>query len=318
LPSHASGSGSQRRHGRHSGRSRSRRHGDRRRDGSRDRSRSGGLEKSRSYRAVSHSSSGSSRHSGAQIRETFVDDREVRSQASSQVVATVAAVEQSQPSVPTVVLQRSDPAMGVRTQPSGENLEQAWRVPMSLPFMTVWLVGHSYIHWAERQAGERPFGINLGFVNTVFKWLGVRGLRWVQVLPLVMAEVQKRGPPPAILVLHAGGNDIGLQKFDVLLSLIKMDIERLHIMFPHCVIVWSEIVARQYWRGARDMKALERTRRLLNIRVARFVRSLRGFGLRHEGLEGDNRNLLLRDGVHLNPIGMEIFLSDLQDGVQRA
>ncbi|CAN2391322.1 hypothetical protein PRIEUP_LOCUS1361 [Pristimantis euphronides] len=137
LPSHASGSGSQRRHGRYSGRSRSRRHGDRRRDGSRDRSRSGGLEKSRSYRAVSHSSSGSSRHSGAQIRETFVDDREVRSQASpcldgsSQVVATVAAVEQSQPSVPTVVLQRSDPAMGVRTQPSGENLEQAWRVPMS-------------------------------------------------------------------------------------------------------------------------------------------------------------------------------------------
>ncbi|CAN2388331.1 hypothetical protein PRIEUP_LOCUS16277 [Pristimantis euphronides] len=82
LPSHASGSGSQRRHGRYSGRSRSRRHGDRRRDGSRDRSRSGGLEKSRSYRAVSHSSSGSSRHSGAQIWETFVDDREVRSQAS--------------------------------------------------------------------------------------------------------------------------------------------------------------------------------------------------------------------------------------------
>ncbi|CAN2387996.1 hypothetical protein PRIEUP_LOCUS14722 [Pristimantis euphronides] len=124
LPSHASGSGSQPRHGRYSGRSRSRRHGDRRRDGSRDRSRSGGLEKSRSYRAVSHSSSGSSRHSGAQIRETFVDDREVRSQVSpcldgsSQVVATVAAVEQSQPSVPTVVLQRSDPAMGVRTQPS--------------------------------------------------------------------------------------------------------------------------------------------------------------------------------------------------------
>lgn len=84
------------------------------------------------------------------------------------------------------------------------------------------------------------------------------------------------------------------------------------------IIVWSEIIPRVTWQGARDAGAMERVRRTFNSRMSRFIRSRAGEVVRHRQLKGDNRGLMRPDGVHLNNIGLDIFLSGIQDGIEQA
>lgn len=57
---------------------------------------------------------------------------------------------------------------------------------------------------------------------------------------------------------------------------------------------------------------------MVNARMARFVRNRGGVVVRHWHLEGDNSRLMRADGVHLTDIGLDIFLSGIQDGVKQA
>lgn len=94
--------------------------------------------------------------------------------------------------------------------------------------------------------------------------------------------------------------------------------ERFKSFFQDLILVWSEIIPRVVWSGARNHAAIERARRLINSRVSRWVRSAGGVVVRHRQLEGDNRQLISDDNVHPNDIGLDIFLSGLQDGIERA
>lgn len=98
-------------------------------------------------------------------------------------------------------------------------------------------------------------------------------------------------------------------KMAELITIMRADLERLPTFFSKVVVVWSEMVPRVVWRGARNSAAIER---------AFFVRDRLVVVVRHYQLEGDNRALMMPDGVHLNEIGMNIFLSGLQDGVDKA
>ncbi|XP_077154645.1 uncharacterized protein LOC143817270 isoform X1 [Ranitomeya variabilis] len=182
---------------------------------------------------------------------------------------------------------------------------------------TVWLLGHSYIFWAGQRAEFRPGGRNLGFRGLNFSWRGIKGLQWPQVLPEIV-DISKEARSPVVLVLHAGGNDLCSYKIAELITIMKSDISRFHSFFQELIFVWSEIVPRSVWHGARDGMAIERTRRTINARISKFVRERFGVVIRHKQLEGDNRALLRQDGVHLTDIGLDIFLSGLQDGIEQA
>ncbi|XP_069812924.1 uncharacterized protein [Dendropsophus ebraccatus] len=181
----------------------------------------------------------------------------------------------------------------------------------------VWLIGHSYIYWAAQRAAHRPGGRTLGFRDLEVHWKGVKGLRWAEVLSQAI-EVGRTVSSPVVLVIHAGGNDLCVLRLNELLIIIRSDLERLPGFFNEVVLVWSEIVSRVKWQGARDAAAMERARRTVNARTSRFVRSKGGVVVRHRQLEGDNRRLMISDGTHLNDIGLDIFLSGLQDGVEQA
>lgn len=157
----------------------------------------------------------------------------------------------------------------------------------------------------------------MGFRNIVSHWRGLRGLRWAQVLSETI-EISRVSPAPVILVIHAGGNDLCFIRLAELLTLMRADIDRFMGYFSEIVLVWSEVIPRVTWQGAHDAGAVERARRTLNTRMACFVRSRAGVVIRHRQLEGDNRRLMRADGVHLNNIGLDIFLSGLQDGVEQA
>ncbi|XP_041433260.1 uncharacterized protein LOC121398287 [Xenopus laevis] len=179
----------------------------------------------------------------------------------------------------------------------------------------VLLVGHSYICRAALRAENRPGGKNLGFSGTRVIWRGVSGMRWLQVLPEVV-RFSRAYDGPLVLVIHAGGNDLCQVRVAELISLIKSDMVRFPPFFMDLVIVWSELVPRLAWRGARNVAAVDRSRTLLNQRISRFVRSQGWVVVRHRQLETDTP--LLADGVHLNEAGLDIFLSGLRDGVGRA
>ncbi|KAM4032281.1 uncharacterized protein ACNLHF_019593 isoform 1-T1 [Anomaloglossus baeobatrachus] len=181
----------------------------------------------------------------------------------------------------------------------------------------VWLIGHSYIFWASQRAACRPGGKELGLRDIDVYWRGIRGLVWNQVL-LEAMEISRIARPPTILVIHAGGNDLCFLKLAELMTLMRADLERIISFFSEVILVWSELIPRVVWQGARDAEAIERSRRTINCRLSRFVRSKSGVVIRHRQLEGDNRRLMGTDGVHLNEIGLDIFLSGLQDGVEQA
>ncbi|XP_066440624.1 uncharacterized protein [Eleutherodactylus coqui] len=181
---------------------------------------------------------------------------------------------------------------------------------------SVWVIGHSYIYWAERRARDRPIGGNLG-LNVPVHWRGIRGLQWPRLLQEVM-RISSWENDKVILVIHAGGNDLGKIKVAELISLMKEDIFRFKLFFKRMVIVWSDIVARRIWREARDNEAIERVRRTVNFRISKHVQALGGIAIRHWELERRERGMMRGDGVHLSEIGLDIFLSRLQDGVESA
>lgn len=99
---------------------------------------------------------------------------------------------------------------------------------------------------------------------------------------------------------------------------MRADLDRIPGFFNHVIIVWSEMIPRVVWQGARDAEAVDRVRRNINARLARFVRLRGGVVVRHRLLEGDNRPFMLTDGVHLNEQGLEIFLSGICTGIEQA
>lgn len=123
---------------------------------------------------------------------------------------------------------------------------------------------------------------------------------------------------PVILVLHAGGNDLCSVRMGELLTLMQADVNRFFCFVPELVLMWSEIVPRLVWRGARDMSAVDGSQRNVTARMARFVRNRGGVVVRHRQLEGDLAGLIRPDGKHLTEIGLDIFLSGLQDGIECA
>ncbi|KAM4026879.1 uncharacterized protein ACNLHF_022756 [Anomaloglossus baeobatrachus] len=201
-----------------------------------------------------------------------------------------------------------------------DSVQMVFRLPpdkISHRRPNVWLIGHSYIFWASQRAACRPGGKELGLRDIDVYWRGTRGLVWNQVL-LEAMEISRVARPPTILVIHAGGNDLCFLKMAELMTLMRADLERIINFFSEVILVWSELIPRVVWQGARDAEAIERSRRTINCRLSRFVRSKSGVVIRHRQLEGDNRRLMGTDGVHLNEIGLDIFLSGLQDGVEQA
>lgn len=157
----------------------------------------------------------------------------------------------------------------------------------------------------------------MGFQQVSVQWRGIRGLRWTQVLPSA-ASIGQSSRGSVILVLHAGGNDVWSMRMEELLTLMKADLDRIPEFFHHVVIVWSEIIPRVVWQGARNGEAVERARRNINARMARFVRSRGWVVVRHRDLEGDNRRFMAPDGVHLEGDGLGMFLGGLRSGIEQA
>ncbi|OCT76599.1 hypothetical protein XELAEV_18031802mg [Xenopus laevis] len=181
-----------------------------------------------------------------------------------------------------------------------------------------WLLGHSYIHWAAQRATFHRADGQLGFQQTQvqLRWVRRRGLKWEEIVPLVVQNAKEFGPPD-IIVLHAGGNDVGQCPMKFLIKDIRRDCLRLWSLFPEAVLIWSEIIPRALWRGAHSHQAVNRSRIKINRAVSKFVQGNGGIVVRHMDLEKD-RGYFRPDGVHLNDLGLDLFNFSLQEAITLA
>ncbi|KAM4020115.1 uncharacterized protein ACNLHF_000667 isoform 2-T2 [Anomaloglossus baeobatrachus] len=189
--------------------------------------------------------------------------------------------------------------------------------PVGFHRPNIWILGHYYVFCAAQRSKERPGGKNLGFNGLEVSWRAIRGLKWTQVFGEVV-NISRQSAGPTILVLHVGGNDLCRVKLADLLTLMRTDLNRFPGFFSELRVVWSEIISRVTWQVAFNADSIERTRKTLNTRMARYVRFHSGVVIRHRQLEGDNRHLIMQDGVHLTDAGLDIFLSGLQEGIEQA
>jgi hypothetical protein len=73
------------------------------------------------------------------------------------------------------------------------------------------VVGSSIIQRAGEHSKIRPTGTFLGLqqLGCQIVWVGMPGMRWENVVPLIHNLINYRGIPFAVII-HYGGNDIGL------------------------------------------------------------------------------------------------------------
>ncbi|OCT85344.1 hypothetical protein XELAEV_18023510mg [Xenopus laevis] len=157
--------------------------------------------------------------------------------------------------------------------------------------LMVWIIGHSFVFRAKKRAEKRTYGVNLGIKNVNIVWMGLRGLKWDDMLPIAL-QMSTWWGIPAIIFIHLGGNDIG---------------ELFYL---------AEVIPR-FIEDAR-VRPLERCREKLNFCLAKFAKSVNILVHRHFELESGGGGLYWYDRVHLSDIGNYIFNMGIQDAFEKA
>lgn len=148
----------------------------------------------------------------------------------------------------------------------------------------------------------------------VIFWQGRSGLKWKQLVPLLkhLLTVEER---PDFLIIHCGGNSIGMKSTAELIFDMKQDLVEIFRLFHNSVIIWSQILPRLSWRGPIEHAAMERSRRRVNNGIASFILGIGGKYLRYPVITGNDCSFYLPDGVHLSDKGNMIFLNTIRDGL---
>ena len=173
---------------------------------------------------------------------------------------------------------------------------------------SIWIVGSGLIKRAQ------PRGANMKIKGNV-EWMGKGGMRWTDVLPTVRGKLASQ-PAPDILLLHVGDNDLGQTPRLTLINKMKKDIKEIMETCPRTKIVYSGIVARQQWRGAKNKKQINATRNWLNNQMKKIIEKKNGAVILHKNIVSHNTSLFSQDGVHLTEKGNDLFISQLESGLK--
>ncbi|CAC5370416.1 unnamed protein product [Mytilus coruscus] len=188
---------------------------------------------------------------------------------------------------------------------------------INLGSKAIWFVGSSIVYWAQTNAKTRNGGPNIGIQSrgVYIRWFGKRGMLWNEFNAKVSHAVDKFSPP-AMIVIQLGSNDLVKVKTLELIQNIERDILRLHLLLPNTRIVWSEMLMRRYWHDAKDGKAIERSRKRVNSSINNFVLNDGHCVIQHPNIRAREMNLYRFDGTHLSDIGYDIYLNNIQRGIE--
>ena len=126
----------------------------------------------------------------------------------------------------------------------------------------------------------------------------------------------KKFPPPAMLLIQLGSNDLTSIKFFDLISDIVRDILRIKLLLPNTKVVWSNILMRRYWHGADDGTTVERARKRVNCAVKKELIPEGFCVIRHLNIRAREKNLHRYDSTHLSDAGNDIYLNNIQGALE--
>ena len=88
------------------------------------------------------------------------------------------------------------------------------------------------------------------------------------------------------------------------------------MQFPNTLLIWSDILPRVFYFGARSQLSLERKRRAVN-RWARSQGRRRGVSIMHHPQFRWTETVLYRyDAVHLSPLGNRVFVDNICQAIR--
>ncbi|KAJ8316096.1 hypothetical protein KUTeg_006110 [Tegillarca granosa] len=109
-----------------------------------------------------------------------------------------------------------------------------------------------------------------------------------------------------VLVSRASGVLRWEMKLD-LLSLSKL---------PNTTVVWSCILPRLFWYGARSQVAIDNVRKRTNREISSYILKLGGRVITQSDLSDKETGCYRFDGIHLSDIGNDIYLNALQGALE--
>lgn len=133
----------------------------------------------------------------------------------------------------------------------------------------IWIVGSSIVKWAFVRARCLYDGphLDLQRQGASVWWQGRGGLRWCHMRRTFRTLLTFEDAPD-LLVLHVGGNDLGLVKLGDLRYSISYIVGQLRLLLPSTRFVYSQILPRLIWRNETKHFAVEQARRRINSFVA--------------------------------------------------
>ena len=173
-----------------------------------------------------------------------------------------------------------------------------------------WIVGSSLIVWAEKAARTAPRTWPELTCDSA-KWYGQGGMGWSHFRSTLRPLLARQASPRSILI-HLGSNNLGKIPLRSLIDWSKAELQWLANNSPDSCIIWSDILARRFYTGARSQKQMEANRKVYNSRMRSFVIANGGKAVRHLSISWDSVGIFRRDGVHLNAEGNRRLNSDLQ------
>jgi lysophospholipase L1-like esterase len=140
---------------------------------------------------------------------------------------------------------------------------------------------------------------------------------WDEVLPTIKRQLAKVAYFPDMVIIHCGGNSITKVPKKYLISKIKSDIFTIYEIFGQSTsLVWSNVLPRLHWRSALKFNVIEDIRQNINRTIGREILYLGGHWIKHVEITSDTPGLFRNDGVHLSPIGLDIFNLSLKDAIE--
>ncbi|XP_062981479.1 zinc finger protein 318-like [Elgaria multicarinata webbii] len=178
------------------------------------------------------------------------------------------------------------------------------------------ICGHSLVFWASHRATQAAVGTQLGLSQFAsIQWVGRRHMMWGRLLDTLFHSGVVCAPPQ-LLVLHLGGNDMGVVKGKALIVQVQEDFKVIWSQWPDTCIIWSNILPRRQWREGGDVRCLNRAVKKVNREIRLTLKDQQGSVIFHPAILPSREELYRADGVHLSNEGNDIFLQDLQVGLR--
>lgn len=167
------------------------------------------------------------------------------------------------------------------------------------------MVGDSIISWAG-QGNPQLDGDGMTY------WKGRRGAHMAETTRRVR-QYLARHAFPTTLIIHVGTNDLFTLPVQALRRVLLETLISIRNLLPHTRILWSDILHRMFYHGQLTPRGGKRSVISLNKYAARVCRDIGNAGtIRHYRVINPSNQAAYRyDGLHLSPIGNNLFREDL-------